>query len=221
MTRWLTAAALVLTLGVSSVHASEITGRYVEARTCDVWTGPCFANADHNLSGKNAVLAWKIDQGTFENVRLDGLGVVAVLSASNTLGLEQSGPATTALIIDRRATDAQRDALVKFVRRQGGKLLQNIVAVERADVRLDVCECKNESCAEVKAGQATIKTRCIDAEHDKACGNETAFYPPLTRGVQARPAAATEAGYGGRSLPNTWREFDRRGAYVGTFQVRD
>src|SRR5207245_9861530 len=118
MTRWFTAAALVLTLGVPSVHASEITGRYVEARTCDVWTGPCFANADHNLSGKNAVLAWKIDKGTFENVNLDGLGVVAVLSASNTLGLEQSGPATTALIIDRRATDAQRDALVKFVRRQ-------------------------------------------------------------------------------------------------------
>jgi hypothetical protein len=221
MTRWLTAVALILTLGVSSVPASEITGRYVEARTCDVWTGPCFANADHNLSGKNAVLAWKIEKGTFENVNLDGLGVVAVLSASNTLGLEQSGPATTALIIDRRATDAQRDALVKFVRRQGGKLLQNIVAVERAEVRLDVCECKNESCAELKAGQASIKTRCIDAEHDKACGNETAFYPPLTRGVRARPAAATEAGYGGRSLPNTWREFDRRGAYVGTFQIRD
>lgn len=221
MTRWFTAAALTLTLGVTSANASEITGRYVEARTCDVWTGPCFANADHNLCGKNAVLAWQIDKGSVGDVNLDGLGVVAVLSASNTLGLEQSGPATTALIIDRRATDAQRDALVKFVRRQGGKLLQNIVAVERADVRLTVCECKNDSCAVVEAGKATIKTRCIDADHDKACGNETAFYPPLTRGVKARPAAATEAGYDGRSLPNTWLEFDRRGAYVGTFQIRD
>jgi hypothetical protein len=220
MTRWLT-AALVLALGAASANASEITGRYVEARTCDVWTGPCFANADNNLCGKNAVLAWQIEKGSLGGVTLDGLGVVAVLSASNTLGLEQSGPATTALIVDRRATDAQRDALVQFVRRQGGTLLQNVVAVERADVSLTVCECKNESCAEVKAGQATVKTRCIDADHDKACGNETAFYPPLTRGVRARPAAATEAGYRGRSLPNTWREFDRRGAYVGTFQVRD
>jgi hypothetical protein len=220
MTRWLT-AALVLTLGVTSANASEITGRYVEARTCDVWTGPCFANADNHLCGKNAVLAWQIDKGSFGGVSLDGLGVVAVLSATNTLGLEQSGPATTALIIDRRATDAQRDALVRLVRRQGGELLQNIVAVERADVSLTVCECKNESCAEVKAGQATVKTRCIDADHDKACGNEVAFYPPLTRGVHARPAAASEAAYSGRSLPNTWREFDRRGAYVGTFQIRD
>src|SRR5437588_2278326 len=152
MFRYLALAALVLSVTALPARAAGITGHYVEARTCDVWTGPCFANADHNLSGKNAVLAWKIDKGSFDNVALDGLGVVAVLSASNTLGLEQSGPATTALIIDRRATDAQRDALVKFVRRQGGRLLQNIVAVERADVRLDVCECKNESCAEVKAG---------------------------------------------------------------------
>jgi hypothetical protein len=73
----------------------------------------------------------------------------------------------------------------------------------------------------VTAGKASIKTRCIDADHDKACGNETAFYPPLTSGVRARPAAATEAAYQGCSLPNTWREFDRRGAYVGTFQIRD
>jgi hypothetical protein len=220
MTRWILAAALAVTLSANA-RAAEITGRYVEARTCDVWTGPCFANADHNLSGKNAVLAWKIEKGSIDGVSLDGLGVVAVLSASNTLGLEQSGPATTALIIDRRASDAQRNALVKMVRRQGGKLLQNIVAIERADVDLTVCECKNDSCAVVTAGKASIKTRCIDADHDKACGNETAFYPPLTSGVRARPAAATEAAYQGGSLPNTWREFDRRGAYVGTFQIRD
>ena len=75
------------------VQAADITGQYVEARTCDVWTGPCFANADFNLGGKHAVLAWKVGKGSLGEVNIDGLSVVAVVSARNTLGLEQNGPA--------------------------------------------------------------------------------------------------------------------------------
>ena len=63
-------------------------------------------------------------------------------------------------------------------------------------------------------------TRCLDAHQDKACGNETAFYPPLSRNVHVRPAAAIESSYGGIGLRETWRDFDRRGAYVGSFEVR-
>src|SRR5262245_46211309 len=74
------------------------SGLYVEARNCDVWTGPCFANADFNLTGKNAVLAWKVEKGTAGGVRLDGLSIVAIIVAHNTLGLEQNGPAKAVLI---------------------------------------------------------------------------------------------------------------------------
>src|SRR5262245_3695904 len=92
-----TLALLALVLIFAPAEAG-VTGKYVEARTCDVWTGPCFANADFNLTGKNAVMAWTIDKGEFDNVKLDGLGVVAVVAAANTLGLEQSAPARSILI---------------------------------------------------------------------------------------------------------------------------
>src|SRR4051794_4575210 len=65
---------------------TEIRGQYVEARTCDVFTGACFANADIGVTGKNAVVAWKVDTGSVGATRLDGLGVVAVLAAPDTLG---------------------------------------------------------------------------------------------------------------------------------------
>jgi hypothetical protein len=68
--------------------ANSVRGQYVEARTCDVFTGSCFANADTGLTGKHAVLAWKIDTGTIAGIKLDGLGVVAVVAASETLGLK-------------------------------------------------------------------------------------------------------------------------------------
>src|SRR5438552_7436252 len=103
--------ALVALVAVfAPAQAAGISGVYVEARTCDVWTGPCFANADFNLTGKNAVLAWRVDKGTLNNVSLDGLGIVAVISASDTLGLEQTGTGKALLIVDSKASPAQREA---------------------------------------------------------------------------------------------------------------
>src|SRR6266498_2659836 len=109
MLRRFALAALTLSLCTAATYAGENApkivagGLYVEARNCDVWTGPCFANADFNLSGKNALLAWKIDKGSLAGVSLDGLSVVAVVAANNTIGLEQSGPAQAVVIVDSRA----------------------------------------------------------------------------------------------------------------------
>src|SRR6516162_6336311 len=128
MALWLLSAALVLS-GPADVKSATVTGAYIEARTCDVWTGPCFANAEMNLGGKHAVLGWQVEKGTLGDVKLDGLGVVAVVAASDTLGLKQTGPSRAVLIVDSRATAAQRDALVRLAQRQGGDLVKNVVAV--------------------------------------------------------------------------------------------
>src|SRR5438105_13002179 len=114
MARWLPFAALALILMAVPVQAAGLTGQYLEARTCDVWTGPCFANAEMNLGGKQAVLAWKVEEGALGGVRLDGLGVVAVVVSSDTLGLEQTGPAKAVLLVDRKANAEQRQALVRL-----------------------------------------------------------------------------------------------------------
>ncbi|MFO0846013.1 MAG: DUF1326 domain-containing protein, partial [Gemmataceae bacterium] len=84
------ALAVALTAGTAS---ADLKGQYVEARTCDVWTGPCYSNAEVNIGGKNAVLAWKVEAGSVDGVKLDGLAVVAVVAASDTLGLPQTGRA--------------------------------------------------------------------------------------------------------------------------------
>src|SRR3954465_12388216 len=123
MLRSLVSCLTVALLGLAPVAAAEIRGHYVEARNCDVWTGPCFANADFNLTGKNAVLAWRIDQGQLDGVSLEGLSVVAVVAAHNTLGLDQTGPAKSVVLVDRKATPAQREALLRFARKQAGSLL--------------------------------------------------------------------------------------------------
>src|SRR5437868_4347527 len=162
MARWLTLAAIALILAAAPVSAAGITGQYIEARTCDVWTGPCFANAEMNLGGKHALMGWKVEKGDLDSVKLDGLGVVAVVAASDTLGLKQTGPAKAVLIVDSRANAAQRDALVRLAQQQGGDLVKNVVAVRSARVDLDVGGCEEGGCGKLVAGPARIETRCLD-----------------------------------------------------------
>jgi hypothetical protein len=220
MKRTLAVAALALVLAAAPLNAAGITGKYIEARTCDVWTGPCFANAEMNLSGKHAVLGWQVEKGTLGSAKLDGLGVVAVVAASDTLGLSQTGPAKAVLIVDSRADAAQRAALVRLAKQQGGDLVKNVVAVQSARVDLDLCDCAEGGCAKLVAGPARIETRCLDAKHDKVCGNESAFYPPLAKGVRVRPALAVEHTYTGTGVNETWNDAGRRGAYLGSFEAR-
>lgn len=213
-------ALVALLVTQLSAYAADITGQYVEARTCDVWTGPCFANADFNLGGKQAVLAWKVAKGTVGNVNIDGLSVVAVVSARNTLGLEQNAPAKSVLMVDSRASADQKTALVKFAQGQAGTLLKNVVAIRSVPIHLVMCKCDGQTCAEVDATVAKVKTRCLDHEKDKACGNESAFYPPLARNVDARVAGVVEHVFRGNGLAETWSDYDRRGGYVGSFDVK-
>jgi hypothetical protein len=211
---------LLLPALLSADPSATIHGHYVEARTCDVYTGTCFANADTGLTGKNAALAWKVESGTVAGTKLDGLGVVAVVSVAETLGLKQTAPGRAVLIVDERASKAQREALVKFVKSQAGALVGEVVAVQSAPVDLTIRTCEGGGCATLKAGTLKVATRCIDVEHDKACGNETTLYPPLTRGVTARAALATEHSFTGKELNETWKDAGRRGAFVGTFTIR-
>src|SRR6185312_17357125 len=97
-----------LLIAATSLPAAGLTGQYIEARTTDVWTGPCFANADVNIGGKHAIMAWKVEKGEFNKVNLNGLAVVAVVAASDTLGTKQNGSAKAVLIVDDRATSVQQ-----------------------------------------------------------------------------------------------------------------
>jgi hypothetical protein len=215
MYRWLLLAILSLALA-GPAAAAGLSGLYVEARTCDVWTGACYGNAEMNLTGKNGVMAWKVEKGTLDGVRLDGLGIVAVVAASDTLGLEQTGPARAVLIVDERADEVQRKALVRLARERGGDLLRRVVAVETAPVQLTIEEGKKDV-ARLQAGPAAITTRAIDKVRDRICGSEGNYYPPLSRGVKAEAAVAVEHNFTGKALRQTWQDHERRSAYVGRF----
>src|SRR2546430_17370054 len=114
------------------IPSQNIRGEYIDARTADVYTGPCFANSESGLVGELAVFGWKVDKGSWQGVDLDGLSVVGAVKASATLGdvYHPYYPAKAVLIVDERATPEQRIALRGFAQKMGGELLSDIVRVE-------------------------------------------------------------------------------------------
>ena len=145
--------------------------------------------------------------------------MVAVVTASDTLGLEQTGPAKSVLIVDSNANAAQREALIRLAKAEAGNLVGKVLEVQSAKVNFELGHCQEGGCAHLEAGKARIETRCLDSHHDKVCGNESEFYPPLSKGVKASAAMAVEHSFVGKAFNETWKDSLRRGAYVGSFEI--
>ena len=147
--------------------------------------------------------------------------MVAVVAASETLGLKQSGPGRGIVIVDAKATTAQRAALVAFAKAQAGNLLGEVIAVRTAPFDLTICDCDGEGCATLKAGDsqdldALPRRRSrqgLRQRHD-ACTRR------WRRASRPRAAVAAEHSFTGKGLNETWNDAGRRGAFVGSFVTR-
>ena len=218
MQKFLLLAAFIILALSPLVLAGQIRGDYLETRSADVYTGSCFANGEVNLVGNQAILAWRIESGTWNGVQLDGLSVAAAVRARATLGDPYANPypAQAVLIVDDQANQRQRAALTAFAQNMGGELLHNIEQVITAPVELAVNHEKHGA-AMLRAGSfVTVRTRSLN-DGDHLCGNEVTFYPPLTETTHAMPAVALTDSYHGPGLGVDWESHDKRSAFVGTF----
>lgn len=213
------ALSLVVMVVIAMPATAGIRGDYVEVRSADVYTGPCFANGEVGLVGDEAILAWRVTEGDWKGTKLDGLSVVAVVKANATLGdpFHSPYPARAVLIFDQKATPEQRRALEAFARAEAGRLLDDIVRTEAVPIELEVGTGSNYGRVRLEAGLlASIETRSFN-EGDRFCGNEFVYYPPLTELNHSMATYALFDQYKGKGLGVTWSRFGKRSAFVGTF----
>ena len=217
------AAASVSFAAESTIPArNTVSGNYIEARTADVYTGPCFANGEVEQVGQEAVFGWKIKNGSWQGVDVTGLSVVGVVRAEHTIGnlAEKVNPAKAVIIVDEKATPEQRAALQSFAKKQAGDLLKDVVEVDSAPIEF-VASNGNIHSGSVRltAGSlAEIQTRAMSAA-DHICGNEDVYYEPLTKLDHAMPTYSLENSYTGNGLGAKWHNRLKRSSFVGTFQA--
>jgi len=200
------------------VAADSVSGTYLESRTCQIYTGPCFANAETALAGREAVMAWNIESGKKDNVDLAGLSVVMVVRGNDTLaykGVEDPSELKSAVIVDAKATSQQREALIAFVKEHTGRAGKEIVRVDAVPIEmsLDSVELK----ANLKAGEVVKVSTRKAKPGDCICSNELQFYPPLAALDRFAAGVAIEAEFKGPGLGAIWSTPDSRSVYMGEF----
>ena len=192
-----------------------LSGAYVEARTAEVFTGGCIMGSEAETVGKQAVLAWKVDRGTFNGVSLDGLTVVAALSGDRNLGIQEIGggkpDVRSALFVDNRANPAQQLALVAMVNELSSGLVGTIVQVTSAPIQF----ADHGGEIAVSAPNVTLGIS-KHMTHDPTCGAMQWFHP-LASVNQADMGLTAEHTFTGSGLGTKWSDPNRRSAFFGTF----
>ncbi len=212
----LTLATLLLAAPAFAADAPSVTGTYVEARTAEVFAGGCIMNSEAETMGRQAVLAWRVDEGRIGGVSLDGLSVVAALSGTHNLGMREMGGEAptlvkTLLYVDERASAPQRDALVAMAKAAIGDLAFQVVEVQAVPIAFE----RTHHAAAVRAGDAQLQVEA-HIHHDPSCGAMQWFHP-LSKGAQAEVGLTRNQAFSGQALGTRWSQVDKRSAFVGTF----
>src|SRR5215467_1113774 len=200
------AAAPLLAGGKGSV-----TGAYVEARTAEVFTGGCIMNSEAETMGKQAVLAWKVDHGSFNGIAIDGLSVVAALAGDRNLGMTEMGGAKpsvrSAIYVDSRANGAQQLALVAMANELSNGLVGSIVEVTPTAIQF----ADHGGEVEVTAGQVALDVS-KHLTHDPTCGAMQWFHPFASVDA-AEMGVAVKHAFTGAALGTKWSDPNKRSAF--------
>jgi hypothetical protein len=216
MHRAIVMAALV-GLAVSPMVAGgkSLTGEYVEARTAEVFTGGCIMSSEAETIGKQAVLAWKVDRGSFNGVSLDGLSVVAAVAGDRNLGIQEIGGAPanvrSAIFVDERANSAQQLALVAMASELSKGTVDHIVKVTAAPIQFT----DQGQIVHVSTDQVALAVNKVMV-HDPTCGAQQWFHA-FVPSAQAKMGVAEQNAFSGTALGTKWSDPNKRSAFFGTF----
>lgn len=217
MKRALLLFAVCLLLAVPSMasDAKSLSGVYVEARTAEVFTGGCLMSSEAETTGRQAVLAWRVDRGSLNGAPLDGLVIIAVVVGDKNLGIHELGGAKpvsrTALFVDDRASAVQRTALLGMAKKLSGDLMGTIVSIQSTPIQF--ADQGHE--IEVTAPKIALNVG-KHAEHNAGCGAEQWFHP-LATVADATIGMTNENSFSGTELGSKWSDPDKVSAFFGTF----
>ena len=213
----LSMSAVFLTLAATTLSAApaSLEGTYLEARTAEVFAGGCVINSEAGTTGREAVLAWKVDRGQFNGVALDGLSVMAAVAGDTNLGVHEIGgeraQTRTAIVVDARATAAQRTALIAMVRALSTRTVGEVVEVTSAPISFAV----GDRDVLITSGAMRLAVR-KELDHTMSCGNKQ-WFSPLATVHHAQAGTTLENAFSGNSLGTKWSDPNKRSAFYGTF----
>ena len=191
----------------------SLRGDYVEVRTASVFAGACHYNGEVVTTGREAMMAWNVTSGKWQDVDLSGVRVLAIVSSDVSLA-ESNGARQSEIVIDSSASRAQSLAILNALKTNYAASLGNIVKVRNAPITF-VREGKTFA---VAADDAKMNVQAMP--NDLCCRMPNlVWYTPLV-GIENRKVGyTTSASYSGNTVSEQWSRSDENSAFYGTFSL--
>ncbi len=194
-------SALALVAAGASRASEPARGDVLELYSCEVFTGGCIASSEATLEGRYAVRAWHFTSGA-----LRGLTVATLQVADDNLAARPTSPAQTVVYLPDNATEAQRQALLKWVH-PTGRFATRVVPIRFQ---------RNGLSASLAAGDfVQVTTGPLHACDRGGCG-ESLWYKPLSA-TAFEPAVNRHSAVNEPTLALHWSDNGRRSAFIGQF----
>lgn len=217
--RYLGLWAAIFLAGIAAAgERSVVTGKYMEDRSNRVYGCPCEWSSEFASNGREAVLAWSIESGTYGGEDLGGLRLAAVLAGKFTL----SDPTTlrrSAVYADAGASEPQRRAGVAWLRSRFGDTLGSVQVVDAVPIEFQFAPTlvvlRVGSILEVRMRQADFRLDTMPWA--------TLLYEPFLKLTSSTLGTAMHTHYMGSELAVGWWRDDATTAitgYFGTFAVK-
>ena len=207
--------AVIPALAFSQI--SVIEGDYIEDRSNHVYGCYCEWSGESVTGGTEATLGWRFTRGVYAGVSLAGVKAALVMQGQSTLS--QGAPARrSVLVLDRRATPAQRHAAAQFLAAHFGAILGDIIEPRVLDIEFK----RPPYSPPLKApGLISMEIRRARPAEDSLPG-ATLWYDPFIPLTVAVLGTTLHTAYQGREFSRRWDKTEAgvRG-YFGTFRIEN
>jgi len=202
--------ALVFTSLAESV---SLRGDYVEVRTASVFAGACHYNGEVVTTGRDAMMAWNVTSGKWQNVDLSGVRALAIVTADVNLS-ENNAARQSELVIDSQASRAQSEAMISALKEKYSAALGNVVTIRHAPISFE----RKGRTYSVTADNASMNVEAMP--NDLCCKMPNlVWYSPLVRLENRKVGYTAKAVYSGKTISTPWSRSGENSAFYGSFSL--
>lgn len=209
-----TGSLLALVAATSFATAADFpTGRIVEVHAVEVYTGGCTASAQATMGGRSMLRVWSFEEGAQDGVELRGLQVAALQVADKNLAFADTQATSAVVYLPQKATDAQRAALVSWLKTANPEMASGPVVEKVAEIKY----AQNEARISLNVGeQIAMKTREIQKCDAGACG-ESLWYKPRSKIAGYTVVVNESSSVNEPALSLVWKDNSAKSVFFGHF----
>lgn len=158
-----------------------LRGVYVEARSATIFAGACHYASEYTTTGREAVLAWRLEAGRVDGVSVAGIPVVAAVAAGANLDVADAERWSVVFLPEGLAPE-RRAAVLAWLRHEHGAALGTVRAVTETPISFAV----DGDAFAVRAGESVSLAGGLLPDRECCTMPFNVWYRPFDAGV-AKP----------------------------------